>query len=77
MNNVPEILEEPLLCSSRFLNYKIPLVSLEIFTFSAIDSQEVKGLRLTLGNVPKIQDGFAGPGTSLITEGFLCLRRRT
>ena len=48
MNDVPKILEEPLLRSSRFFNYEIPLVSLEIFAFSAIGSQVVKGLRLTL-----------------------------
>jgi len=28
------------------------------------------------GDVPKIQDGFTGPGTSLTAEDFLCLRRR-
>ena len=48
------------------LGLEIPLVSLDILTFSAIDLWEVKGG----GDKLKIQDGFAGPGTSSIAESF-------
>jgi hypothetical protein len=44
-NDVPKILEEPLLWSSSFFGQEIPHVSLGVFTFSVINSQEgVKGL---------------------------------
>jgi len=37
-DNVPELLEEPLLRSSNLFGHEIPLVSLEVSTFSAISS---------------------------------------
>ena len=45
MNGVPEILEEPLLCSSSFFGLEVPLVSLEVPVFSGASLQEdVKGI---------------------------------
>ena len=34
MNNIPEILQEPLLCSPSFFGLEIPLVSLNVPKFS-------------------------------------------
>ena len=77
-NDIPEILEEPLLWSSSFFRHEIPLVSLGISSSALwIHRRERKGTDRPSGGVPKIQDGFAGPGTFLIAEGFLCLRRKT
>jgi len=50
-DNVPEVLEEPLLHSSSFFSREIPLVSLKVFTLSAIGRQE------------EIRDEFDPPGT--------------
>ena len=48
-NDIPEILEEPLLRHSSIFGQKIPLVSLKVFALSALDPQEkVKWARLTL-----------------------------
>ena len=48
------------------------------FTLSTIcHRREAKGPDRPAGNIPKIQDGFTGPGTSLIAGSFLPLRRRT
>ena len=47
-NDVPKSLKEPPLCSSSFLGLKIPLVSLKVFTLSAIcHRREVRGARST------------------------------
>jgi len=71
-NDIPEFLEESLLRSSSFFREKIPLVSLEAFTFSTVLQEEVIKGRI---DIPKSQDGFTGPGTSLIVESLLCLRK--
>ena len=48
-NDVPEILEEPLLYPSSFFSLEIPLVSWKVFAVSAIDSREgVKGSGSTI-----------------------------
>ena len=73
-NDIPELLEESLLRSPSFFCEKIPLVPLTVFTFNTVNLQEeVRGGQIY---IPKIQDGFTGPGTSLIVESFLCLRKR-
>ena len=74
-SDVPEILEEPLIRCSSFFGLDIPLVSLKVFAFSPVNLlEEVKEAGLSPRNLPKIQDGFTGPGTSLITESLLRLR---
>ena len=49
MNNVPKVLEEPLLRSPSWFYQDIPLVPLKVFAFSAINPRvEVKGITLIL-----------------------------
>lgn len=76
MNDFPEILEEPLFRSPSLFDRDIPLVSCEVLEFSVVDSPGQKGPGWPSGDVPKIQEGFSGPGTSLIAEGFLYFRRK-
>ena len=76
-NDVPEVLQESLVRCSSFSGLEVPLVSLNGSAFSAIGLQEgEKEVRSVIWDVPKIQDGFAGPGISLMVEGFLCFRRK-
>jgi len=76
-NDIPKILEESPLHSSSFFGLNIPLVSLNGSTLSPIGIGGGEGGPVGLRNVPKIQDGFIGPGISLIAENFLLLPRET
>ena len=75
MNDVSEVLKEPLLRLSSS-GLEIPLMPLEEYAVSGIDLRErAEGAGSTPRDKPKIQDGFTGPGTSLIAERLLCLRK--
>jgi len=58
-NDVPELLEEPLLRPANFFSHEIPLVSLNDLVFSATDPPE-EGERIEVGPLGTYQKSRTG-----------------